>query len=257
MEYYLTKQEFINNVKNINKPLIGTFKKSNTAYVIEINANVGFDFILIDAEQAPFSRSDIDILQVIAKASNIPALVRIQELSSSNILTALDCGACGIVAPHIDSKEKAQKFVNMSKYSGHRGFSNSPRAGNYGERKLWEHVDSSDNETIAIAMIEDKLAVDNIEDILSVEGLDAVFIGRGDLMVNLKDREPDGIETRKCIEIIINACRKYKKPVLIVPNSNSEIDEFFSKGIVGYICGSDQNFLKFGATKILNKFKSH
>jgi 2-keto-3-deoxy-L-rhamnonate aldolase RhmA len=60
--------------------------------------------------------------------------------------------------------------VAACRYCGKRGFSNSPRAGGYGAKSVWQHVDDADREVTVIAMIEDPEAVDVIEEILAVDG---------------------------------------------------------------------------------------
>src|SRR3546814_10785337 len=64
---------------------------------------------------------------------------------------------------------------------GKRGFANTTRAGEYGGVSFSDHMDAQDSGITCVAMIEDLAALDEIEGIVEVEGLDAIFIGRGDL----------------------------------------------------------------------------
>lgn len=258
MSYVENVNIFKKNFKNNVKPVIGTFIKSESVSTVEILSNAGLDFLVIDAEHAPFTRREIDLFQLAARASSIPILVRIPEVSVTHILNALDSGACGVIAPHIDTKEKAQKLVEYCLYKYSRGFSNSPRAGNYGNKSAWEHVENSDNNILIIAMIEDKNALINLDEILSVDGLNGIFIGRGDLAISLNDRSSDYSETNNHVGEIIKKANNLKKSIMIVPNSNDEIYKFFSAGVAGFICSSDQGFLKNGAINLLKnlKFKS-
>ena len=77
--------------------LLGTFIKSPGVHAIEVLGEVGLDFVVIDAEHAPWDRSDIDSAVLAAKSQSLPALVRVQ--STVDILTALDCGAAGVMVP--------------------------------------------------------------------------------------------------------------------------------------------------------------
>ncbi|HFX6314062.1 TPA: HpcH/HpaI aldolase/citrate lyase family protein [Acinetobacter baumannii] len=250
MNYIDRVKAFKNKLEQKSKPLIGTFIKTNAVSNLEIIASTGMDFIIIDAEHAPFSRSDIDLLQLAARASAIPALVRVDDINSSKILSALDSGACGVIVPHIDSKEKAEKLVSLCLYNGSRGFSNSPRAGEYGNLKPWEHILKADKETLIIAMIEDEQACEKIDEILSVKGLSGIFIGRGDLMVSLNDRSEDSYKTNQYIQKIILSSKNHKKPIFIVPNSKNELNDFFEIGVCGFVCGSDQSLLKNGILQL-------
>lgn len=237
-----------------DRALLGTFIKSPSPQAIEIIGDLGFDFVIIDAEHAPFDRETIDHLLLAAKASGIAAFVRVAETSASHILSPLDCGAVGVIAPHIDSVEKTQALVAESRYSKGRGFSNSPRAGGYGQRTLWQHVDKADDEVIVIGMIEDPKALSNIEAILGVEGLDAVFIGRGDLAVALDDREPGAPVVQAATSRVISAAVKAGKPVFLLAATPQEAAAFYAQGVAAFVISSDQGFLRTAAAHALSAF---
>ncbi|MGX8010079.1 aldolase/citrate lyase family protein [Mesorhizobium sp. ORM8.1] len=109
--------------------LLGTFIKTPTTHGIEILGGLGFDFVVIDEEHAPFDRVTVDNLLLAARAANTAAIVRVAEATPANLLAALDDGAAGVLVPHVSSVEKARDVVAACRYSGKRGFSNSPRAG--------------------------------------------------------------------------------------------------------------------------------
>lgn len=239
---------------NITKaPLIGSFIKTPSPQSIEILASIGFDFVIIDAEHAPFDYSDIDIAILAAKASNITPIVRIADLSESFIQHALDSGAEGVVAPHIDSKEKAEKLVKASKYKHGRGFSNSSRAGDFGGNPMWEHVKEIDSKVITIAMIEDIKGIQNLNEILSVEGIDAVFIGRADLCVSLNEKNASSENIQQITESIIEKSKLFNKNIFLFSNNINEINKYFELGVNAYIANSDQGFLRIGASNFLNE----
>lgn len=236
------------------KPLFGTFIKTPSPHATEILGAVGFDFLIIDAEHAPFDRGTLDHLLLAAKAAGIPALVRVPATDAVHILAALDDGAAGVVAPHISSVEKGHELVAHSRYEYGRGFSNSPRAGGYGERSQWDHVDRADREIAVIAMIEDPEAVEDIEAILEVDGLDGIFIGRGDLSVAMDDREVGAPSVQKATERVIDAARRAGKSIFLLSSSPAEAATFHSLGVNGFVVSSDQGFLRTAATQALKAF---
>lgn len=120
--------------------LIGTFVKTPSPHVVEILGTVGFDFIVIDAEHAPFSRRSIDMALLAARAAGVAAIVRTADRGAAQLLAALDDRAAGVLVPHIDSAEAARRLVSTCRYSGQRGYSNSPRAGGYGATAMWDHA---------------------------------------------------------------------------------------------------------------------
>ena len=236
------------------RALLGTFVKSPSPQAIEIFGDLGFDFVIIDAEHAPLDRGTIDHLLLAAKASGIAALVRVAETSASHILSPLDSGAAGVIAPHIDSVEKARALVAESRYSKGRGFSNSPRAGGYGQKTVWQHVDQADDEVIVVGMIEDPKAVTNIEEILCVDGLDAVFIGRGDMAVALNDRQPGAPVVQEATSKVISAAKKAGKTVFLLAATPQEAAEFYAQGVGAFVISSDQGFLRTAAANALSAF---
>uniref|UniRef100_UPI0031012C1E HpcH/HpaI aldolase family protein n=1 Tax=Neorhizobium sp. EC2-8 TaxID=3129230 RepID=UPI0031012C1E len=171
--------------------LLGTFVKTPTSHASEILGGAGFDFVVIDEEHAPIDRSATDQILLGCRANDIAGLVRVPSSMPSAIQSVLDCGADGVLVPHVASVEVARSVVAASRYRGGiRGFSNSPRAGGYGAAGMWAHIEAQDRDIAVLAMIEDREAIDAIEDILAVEGLDGIFIGRGDLTVSLERNRP-------------------------------------------------------------------
>ena len=92
-------------------PLIGCFLKIANTQPAEILGSAGYDFVVVDEEHAPFSRESTDRIILACKAYGIASLVRVQSPSPEAILSVLDCGADGVLVPHVDSAEKARAVV--------------------------------------------------------------------------------------------------------------------------------------------------
>jgi staphyloferrin B biosynthesis citrate synthase len=237
--------------------LIGTFIKTPTSHAIEILGDVGYDFVVIDEEHAPFDRVSIDIGILAAKASGTAGIVRVAAPTASNILSVLDCGATGVLVPHVASVEKAKEIVAACRYrGGRRGFSASPRAGRYGGFSMAEHIANADKTVTVIAMIEDPEALDHIDAIAAVEGLDGFFIGRGDLTVAFGAADANAPEVRNAVERITAAAKKVKKPVCVMVGGVAEAKPFKELGASAFIVSTDQGFLRRAATQALTDMAS-
>ncbi|MGL4289912.1 MAG: hypothetical protein ACRCVA_26405, partial [Phreatobacter sp.] len=59
--------------------LVGTFIKTPVTHTVEIIGSLGFDFVVIDEEHAPFDRVTIDGAILAARAVGTAALVRVAE----------------------------------------------------------------------------------------------------------------------------------------------------------------------------------
>lgn len=235
--------------------LIGTFIKTPTTHAVEILGDLGFDFVVIDEEHAPFNRETIDTMLLAARASNTAGIVRVTDANPPGILSALDCGATGILVPHVASVEIAEKVAAASRYrGGKRGYSGSTRAGRYGASSVWNTVDASDAQTVVIAMIEDPEAVENIEAIVKVDGIDGFFIGRGDLTVAFGATSNTDPSVQAAVERISMAAGAAGKPVCVMVNSADQVTSFQRLGASTFIVSSDQGFLRQAAAQTLKDF---
>ena len=235
--------------------LLGTFVKTPTSHTTEVLGGSGLDFVVIDQEHAPFDRGSIDRALLGARASGIAGLVRVAD--TGHLLAALDDGATGVLVPHVDSPARAAEMVSLCRYrGGSRGFSNTTRAGGYGTRGIWQHVDAQDAEVTVIAMIEDPHALAHVDEILATPGLDGAFIGRGDLTVALGAAGMDAPETRAAAEKILAAARKAKKPICMMVATAQEAADFQALGASAFIVSSDQGLMRTMATKVVSDFAS-
>ena len=235
--------------------MLGTFIKTPGVQAIEVLGDVGLDFVVIDAEHGPWDRSAIDLAVLAAKASGIDALVRVEGTGA--ILTALDCGATGVMVPHVFNAQIAREVVDACRYrGGRRGFSNSTRAGGYGRLGLTAHMDAGDSRTTVIAMLEDPEALEHIDAIVAVNGIDAFFLGRGDLTVALGESSTDAAPVRAAIARFVSAVTTAKKPLCAFVNSSSEIAALRALGVSTFILSSEQGLLRLAANAELTKFRA-
>jgi len=236
------------------EPLIGSFLKTPSSHATEILGALGFDFLVIDQEHAPFDRATTDIALLAARAAGIPALVRVQGLEA--ILSVLDCGATGILAPHVASVDYARQVAAACRYrNGKRGFATSTRAGGYTSVPMWRHIDASDQAVTLFAQIEDPEALDHLDEIAAVEGVDSLFIGRGDLTAAFSDRSVDPPRTREAAERIAKAALRAKKAVSVYVGDAGEAARLKALGASAFVLSSDQSFLRQAAIKSLGEVR--
>ena len=230
--------------------LIGTFVKTPTTHATEILGALGFDFVVIDEEHAPFDRLTTDTVLLAAKAAGTAALVRVKDLSG--ILSVLDGGAAGVLVPHVASAMRAREAAAACRYQGgRRGYSGSPRHAGYGAGGMWKTVEAADASTIVIAQIEDPEALDEIDAIAAVDGIDALFIGRGDLAVALGAKSSDAPEVRGAVERIGAAARAAGKPVCVFVAGQAEAAWLREQGASAFVVASDQSFVRKAAVQAL------
>lgn len=232
--------------------LIGTFVKTPSPIVVEVLALAGLDCLCLDAEHAPFDRAAIDLCVMAARANGIDVLVRIPSLGAEHILNALDCGATGIVAPHVRSAEEAAQLVRMCHYGhGGRGYAGSSRAARYTTRPMVEHLASSAAQTVVIAQIEDPEAIDDIDAIARVDGIDALFVGRVDLTVAYGTTDQDDPKVVAAVEAVCAAGARHGMPTGMFLAHESDIASWAAKGARLFLLGSDHSFMLAGARALV------
>jgi len=192
--------------------LVGTFVKTPAYEVIEVLALSGLDYIVLDAEHAPFDRARLDQCLAMARALNFPALVRIPNALPSSILQALDSGAVGVVVPHVDTVEKAAQISKSARFGhGGRGFAGSTRWAGFATRTMDEVLALSDAETVVVVQIEEPEGVEAADEIAAVEGIDALFAGPADLAVCYGTTDQTSDVVRGAIKTTGDACKKHGK----------------------------------------------
>lgn len=234
--------------------LIGTFVKTPSPIIVEVLGLTGLDCQCIDAEHAPFDRLAIDACVAAARAADKDVVVRIPALSPEHVLNALDCGATGIVAPHVRSAEEARELARMSHYgAGGRGYAGSSRAAGYTTRSMAAHRQASAERTVVIAQIEDPEAIDAIDEIAAVDGIDALFVGRVDLTVAYGAESQDDPRVLAGVEAVCAAGLRHGRPVGMFLARIEDVPYWASRGASLFLLGSDHSFLLAGAADLLER----
>ncbi|KRA43267.1 HpcH/HpaI aldolase family protein [Devosia sp. Root635] len=232
--------------------LVGSFVKTPTSHATEIFGLLGFDFVVFDMEHSAIEIGALDHLILAARAAGLAGIVRVAEATPASILSALDIGAAGILVPHVLSAERARAMVEAARYAGgKRGFANTTRAGDYGMVGYGAHKVAQDRETACIAMIEDIEALDVLDDILSVPGLDAIFIGRGDITAALGGEAIGDPRTTEVVGRIAAAATRHGVPAMTICADGDDAGVMAGMGINAFMIGSDQGFMAKSAKAAL------
>lgn len=178
--------------------VVGAMVRMPCEDIVEMLGVAGLDFIVIDCEHGP---ADVLALRqhiALAQLHNLTTLVRTGEHEAGLVLRALDQGADGIVAPHVDTAEEASELVRSAHYppTGTRGFATYSRVGRFGTVPADTHSHVAAENTLVIAMLESPRAAEAASEILQIEGIDGYLIGPADL------RASTGINDRPAEESV-------------------------------------------------------
>ena len=188
---------------------VGWLHIPNT-WTAELMANVGWDAVTVDMQHGLHNiETAIQMMQAISTTDAVP-MARVNWNEPGGIMRLLDGGAYGIICPMVNTGAECEAFVGACRYppEGYRSFGPT-RARVYAGL---DYGDFANEEILAIAMVETKKAVENIEDIASTKGLDAIFVGSGDLRLTLTGNVKPGDDNRlfdEAIDSILSTCKKH------------------------------------------------
>jgi 2-keto-3-deoxy-L-rhamnonate aldolase RhmA len=240
---------------NGSETVVGTWVKTPSPIVCEVLCRTGLDLLVLDAEHAPFGRMELDSCIAIGRALGKPVFVRVPDAGAATILNALDCGADGILIPHVITAEDASRAVRLAHHGpGGRGYAGSTRAAEFGGRPMLEQLRRAREHTVVIAQIEDAEAVEHVQEVAAVQGLAAIFIGRVDLTVSLGKTSLDDPVVIQSIDRIVRAARGRQIPVGMFLANPEEIPHWRSQGVGFFVLGSDHGFLQSGAKSLMQMF---
>lgn len=142
----------------------------------------GFDFVVLDMEHSSIGISALETLIAAGHAAGLAVLVRTWGEDTGLIGKVLDMGAHGIMAPHVDTPERARAIVDQTRFKplGNRGFSPLMKFD-----VLEKPLQMLNDATYVVVQIEGKDALARVGEIAAVPGIDAVFVGPYDLALSL------------------------------------------------------------------------
>lgn len=161
----------------------GTWVKLPTLETIEMLADAGFDFIVIDQEHAPLTLTSAYQMIALGQALGLQVLARVPDRSGSHLQRLLDCGIDGILVPRVSSPEVAKAVIDQMLFSprGERGLGTTSRAGGWGSVSVTDYLTHGDKDVMHAVQLEDRDVLTRIEEIVVLDGLNGIFLGTGDL----------------------------------------------------------------------------
>lgn len=237
--------------------LAGTFLNLGSATAVEIAADLGFDWLLIDLEHGSGALADLRGMLHACRRSSASPIVRIPSVDADTVKFVMDSGAAGIMFPYVSSPQLAADAVRMMKYppQGARGVAGIIRATEYG-RSWKQYFEEANARSLVVVQIETAEAVEASEAIAATEGVDVLFVGPLDLSVNLGcpgDFTPPHFVA--ALEKVIAACNKHGKVAGIL--SRPQLAEQHKRlGFRFFALGSDSGAIITGLQESLASMRA-
>jgi 4-hydroxy-2-oxoheptanedioate aldolase len=179
----------------------------------EVMAHEGFDSLTIDMQHGPLdTETAIHMMQAITAAvvngHEVTPLVRVPWNEPGIIGQVLDAGAHGVICPMVNNRAECEQFVGACRYppAGFRSMGPTRAALHLGE----DYGSRANASVITMAMVETATALANVVEIVNVPGLDAIYIGPGDLALTMRGEagaDHTDAEMLGAIETICKAAR--------------------------------------------------
>ncbi len=238
------------------QPLLGMAVHRYNPDFLEMMALVGFKVVWIEMEHGLLRYEQATELCRIASGLGLLSLIRIPNAHRDTVCYAAECGPDMIDVPMVESPEMAQDLVHYAKYppQGKRGFFCGSRAEGFALNESIEDMLHRVNRDLVLAVqIETQRGFEYAEEICSVPGIDAIFIGRGDLSMDLGvPGQIDHPDVLHMTEVIMRIAKRNDKR-LIVPGPATSAAHWKSKGADLLFLGSDTSCLTAGLRQNFNE----
>lgn len=188
---------------------------SPLAYMPALAAHHGYDAMWVDAEHRAWDAIQIREMILRHHLANIDCVFRPSNTDATALSRYLEDGVTALLIPMVNNAERARNLVKATKFPplGDRGLDGSGLDAGFSLGKSANYAQQANRETALIPMIESPEGVDHCEEIASVDGVDALFIGPGDLSLRLgctsSLSEP---KLRQAVEQVAAACKKATTP---------------------------------------------
>jgi 4-hydroxy-2-oxoheptanedioate aldolase len=239
------------------RPPLGTWLMSGAPSTAEAMGFCGFDFLVLDMEHVPIDMAQTtDILRAIAATPAVP-VVRLPWNDQVLVKRVLDAGAQTLMFPFIQNLDEARRAVSFTRYppAGVRGVAAVHRASRYG--RVPNYLRRANDEICVVLQLETPEAVAALPEIAGLEGVDAVFVGPGDLsaaMGRLGDIAAP--EVQAALEEAAAAAHRHGKPVGIVGPNPDMVRRFLGYGYDFAAIASDMAMMTGRAGEFLGALRA-
>lgn len=227
-------------------PLLGTWVKIPALETVELLARAGFDFVVIDLEHSPMTTESAYRAAVVAQGLGMHALVRVSDRGVGQVQPILDTGVDGVLVPHVLDGADADRVMASLVFppNGSRGLGTTSRAGTWGLDPTPEYLRRGNEETLRIPQLEDLSALEDVEAVLDVPGVNAAFLGMGDLTLSTGRTADDPVLTALA-DRLLAAAKERDIPVGTAVRTASAARAAADRGFAFVMVGNDAQI--FGA----------
>lgn len=213
----------------------------------------GIDGFWLEGEHGGVDASTLGNLTRACDLWGLTPVVRINENSQGLIYRTLDCGAQGIVVPHVNTAAEARNVVDGGKFPpvGKRGAYTSRQG-----HGVANYMNIADDYSLLVILIEDIIAYQNLDEILEVDEIDVFFVAPSDFAASMghtgDSDHPEVVETMNDAFRRIEAAGRNSGATC----GQAEIPRYLGLG-AKLLLTSAGPWLRAGADSYMNDVSSH
>ena len=223
-------------------PSHGLFASLPTPASIELIAEAGYDFVIIDMEHVLINPETMENMIRTAESYDLTPLVRVPDAEPKRLLRLLDAGAQGIVLPCVEDPAVLAAAVRACKYhpEGERSL-NAGRPGSFGKTSLADYVNRANAQILVVAMIESATGVARAAEIAAVPGVDLLLEGAADLSQSLgrpwRLADP---EVQEALRQTWIAAQRQGTPYCAISRQPEDLDLWRARGVTTFVLGDER-----------------
>ena len=236
--------------------LIGCWLSLGSPITTEVVGVAGFDWLLLDAEHAPNDVLSLIPQLMALKDSPSAPVVRPPWNDTVLIKRLLDAGCHNFLIPFVETAAQARAAVAATRYppAGVRGVSVSQRGNRYGS--VPDYFAQVNEQITVVVQIESRAGVAAAADIAAVEGIDALFIGPGDLAAAYGHLgNPAHAEVQQAVQQVHQAARGAGKATGILATVEADARRYLDMGMNFVAVGSDLGVLRMQSQALCDKYR--
>lgn len=228
------------------KTILGTLVSTTDPSMCEIMGYVGYDCVWIDMEHTCMSYKDVLCHLNAARATDIPAVVRLPQNDLTATKKVLEMGPEGVIFPMVRSAREVQSVMEMTLYppDGTRGFG-PLRAIGYGAVDVREYVTKKNLELCRFVQVEHTDLIEELDAVMELPYVDGFIFGPNDLSASLGEfLHVFGDATMSKIRFTVEKLRSRGKIVGLAGGiSEREIKTWSALGLNMLFAGADWSFV--------------
>ena len=146
--------------------------------MVDFLGPLGFDGVWLECEHGGVTWEQLGDMTRASDLWSVTPITRVNSNEPWLITRTLDRGSMGIVVPHVNSREAAEKAAQSSKYAplGYRGMFGGRQS--YG---VGDYFQGANDQSMVIVLLEEVEALQNLDEILRVDDIDVFFVAPSDL----------------------------------------------------------------------------